>query len=434
MIEETTKKLIFLVKTRLFKNSFYTAISLIFIGLTPFIFNLLVARSFGPTTLGEINVTINFCLIITIFITNFFGSAGNKFLAEFRGRRNQSNFIYTLRIIFLGSISTLIIAGISLFFLWEYLSMKFLLPENLLLPIVIYIFLRTIYILLRKTLYGMDLVKAYTKNEILSAIVMFTMTIYVCYYHLPKFLIHTYLVSYLCFLVLGINTLLRNFNHIIKTMDMTNNFSEKIVLRKFSLYGLMSMIGTVASTGTGYLSVIVTGIYLNHSEAGIYTAVISIVSLLMFFPKLFIQVFLPEFSKLFGQGEKKKIIKIFKKTFSILFLFSFCICFILFFLSKHILFLFGEEFANGSLLLKIIIPSIFIRMISIPCNAFLSGTKYILIPNLGGIIIFIVSLATWFCFVPEYKEIGIAIGYSFGIIIGIGYQIFMSFKKLKTFN
>ena len=117
-----------------------------------------------------------------------------------------------------------------------------------------------------------------------------------------------------------------------------------------------------------------------------------------------------------------------------LFLFSLIICFVLFLLSNHILFLFGEEFGNGSLLLKIIIPSIFIRMISVPCNAFLSGTKYILIPNISGIIIFIISMVTWFFFIPEYQEIGIAIGYSLGIIVGIGYQIFMSFKKLQTFN
>ena len=54
-------------------------------------------------------------------------------------------------------------------------------------------------------------------------------------------------------------------------------------IKKLSSYGFVSMIGTVASTGTGYLSVIVTGIYLNHSDAGIYTAVLSIVSVLMFF-------------------------------------------------------------------------------------------------------------------------------------------------------
>ena len=89
-------------------------------------------------------------------------------------------------------------------------------------------------------------------------------------------------------------------------MDKTYRFSKKNVLKNFSRYGFVSMIGTVASTGTGYLSVIVTGIYLNHSDAGIYTAALSIVSVLMFFPKLFIQVFLPEFSKLFGQNRENE--------------------------------------------------------------------------------------------------------------------------------
>ena len=65
--------------------------------------------------------------------------------------------------------------------------------------------------------------------------------------------------------------------------------------------------------------------------------------------------------------------------FFMLFLFSLIICLLLFFLSETILNLFGEDFASGNTILIIIIPSIFIRMISIPCNAFLSGTKYIYI-------------------------------------------------------
>ena len=155
----------------------------------------------------------------------------------------------------------------------------------------------------------MDLVKQYAQNEIYSAIIMFIMIFYVSYYQLPNFFI-TYIFNKLfIFLILGINTLLKNFNDIKATMDKTNSFSKKNVLKNFSRYGFVSMIGTVASTGTGYLSVIVTGIYLNHSDAGIYTAALSIVSVLMFFPKLFIQVFLPEFSKLFGQGEKTKIVQ-----------------------------------------------------------------------------------------------------------------------------
>ena len=433
LIDEKINKILHFLKSRLFKNSFYTGLALIFIGLIPFTFNYLIGRTFGATILGKINVTINFCLIITIFISNFFGSAGNKFLAEFRGSKNLENFIYTSKIIFFGSSTILILTGCILFLGWDYFSMKYSLPNNLFYPIILYIFLRTIYILLRKTFYGMDLVKQYAKNEIYSAIIMFLMILYVSYYQLPNLLLHTYLVSYLFFSILGINTLFKNFNYVKATMDKTNSLSKKNVLKKFSRYGFVSMIGTVASTGTGYLSVIVTGIYLNHSDAGIYTAALSIVSVLMFFPKLFIQVFLPEFSKLFGQGEKTKIVQIFKKTFFMLFLFSLIICLLLFFFSETILTLFGEDFASGKTILMIIIPSIFIRMISIPCNAFLSGTKYILIPNIGGIIILVVSLISWSFFIPEYNEAGVAMGYSLGIIIGIGFQIISAMLKLKSF-
>ena len=434
LTEKKFNKLFPILRSRLFKNSFYTGLALIFIGLIPFVFNFLVGRTFGAGVLGKVNITINFCLIITIFISNFFGSAGNKFLAEFRGSRDSDSFLYTLKIILFGSSGILLITGIVLFFLWDYLSVKFSLPSELFFPIILYIFLRTIYILFRRVFYGMDLVKQYAQNEIFSALIMLTSIFYLCYNNLSDFLVHAYIVSYSFFFIFGINTFIKNFDQIISRLDIKNNISKKYVLKDFSKYGLVSMIGTVASTGTGYLSVIVTGIYLNHSEAGIYTAALSIVSILMFFPKLFIQVFLPEFSKLFGQGDKRKIVYIFKKTFFTVLVFSLFICLFLFFLSEELLGFFGKDFSSGSLILKIIIPSIFIRMVSVPCNAFLSGTKFIIIPNIGGIIIFIISFISWIILIPKYYETGVALGYSIGVIIGIGYQIISALFKLKSFT
>ena len=122
----------------------------------------------------------------------------------------------------------------------------------------------------------------------------------------PNFLIHTYLVSYFIFLILCIFTLSKNFKKTTSSMDRINNFSKNDVLKAFSRYGLVSMVGTVASTGTGYLSVIVTGIYLNHAEAGVYTAVLSIVSILMFFPKLFIQFFFQNSLNYLVKVQKRK--------------------------------------------------------------------------------------------------------------------------------
>ena len=194
------------------------------------------------------------------------------------------------------------------------------------------------------------------------------------------------------------------------------------------------MVGTVASTGTGYLSILIIGMYLSNSDAGIYSSVLSIVSILMFFPKLFTQVFLPEFSKLFGEGDRSKILQIFKQSIWLMLAISTTVCLLLFLFSGNILSLFGQEFSTGSTILNIILPSVFIRMVSIPFVSFLSGTKYVIYPNIGGIVILVTSLIFWIIFVPKFHLVGIALGYTIGIIVGIGYQIIIAIIKIKSFN
>ena len=96
--------------------------------------------------------------------------------------------------------------------------------------------------------------------------------------------------------------------------------------------------------------------------------------------------------------------------------------------------MFGQEFSTGSTILNIILPSVFIRMVSIPFVSFLSGTKYVIYPNIGGIVILVTSLIFWIIFVPKFHLVGIALGYTIGIIVGIGYQIIIAIVKIKSFN
>ena len=435
MIEEKVKKNInFFFSQRLIKNSFYTGLALGFVGIIPFTFNFLVARSFGREILGSINITLSFCLIITIFITNFFGSAGNKYLAEYRGSRKLEHFRFVLKVMLGTPLIILSIISIILSWNWTYFSNKFSLQEDLLIPIIIYIFVRSFYILFRRTLYGIDLVKSYTANEIISDLIMLSAIGYVTYNKQSSFLIECYLLSYFIFCLLSTGTLLKRFESIKNNLNMSSHFDKRRVIKKFTHYGFVSMLGTVASTGTGYLSIIVIGIYLSNSDAGIYSSVLSIVSVLMFIPKLFTQVFLPEFSKLFGEGDRPRILQIFKQSNWLMLTISTTVCLALFFFAEIILSLFGQEFSKGSTILKIILPSVFIRMISIPYVSFLSGTKYVIYPNIGGIVILVTSLISWITLVPSFHLTGIAIGYTIGIVIGIGYQIIVALIKIKTFN
>ena len=431
MIEE---KASIALSKRLIKNSLHTGLALVFVGLVPFAFNFLIARTFGRETLGTINISLSFCLMITIFVTNYFGTAGTKFLAEYRGRKNLEHFILVFKITFLGPLIILTIIGLVLISNWEFFSRTFSLPLELATSLLAYIFIRSFYIIIRRVFYGIDLVKSYALNEIISAIVMLISLVLVCYANKPDLLIECYLLSYTLFCLLGLKTLLGKFKSITNGMISNKEFSTREIVGPFSNYGAISMIGTVASTSTGYISIIVTGIYLTHSDAGLYSSVLAIVSVLMFVPKLFTQVFFPEFSKLFGEGDKQKILQIFNQTTKVMLAVSTFVCLIVFVFSEEIISIFGKDFSNGSLILRIILPSLFVRMISIPFVSFLSGTKYVIYPNIGGLIILAISTISWFILVPKYQLIGITIGYTIGIIIGIGYQIIMAILKIKKFT
>jgi O-antigen/teichoic acid export membrane protein len=151
----------------------------------------------------------------------------------------------------------------------------------------------------------------------------------------------------------------------------------------------------------------------------------------MFIPKLATQVLLPEFSKLFGENNKKGISTLLQDSLKALTTVAFIICFLVFIFSEQILLSFGPEFQTGSLVLKIMLPSIFIRIISIPFVSFLSGTNFIVHPNIGGLIILFISILLWIALVPSFELVGIAIGYTAGVLIGIGYQIYIAISKLK---
>ncbi|MFL2982986.1 MAG: oligosaccharide flippase family protein [Candidatus Neomarinimicrobiota bacterium] len=419
---------------RLIKNSFYTGLALAFVGVTPFTFNFLVARTFGKEALGSVNLVLSFCLLITIFITNFFGSAGNKYLAEYRGSKDHNKFIYVFKIMGLGPIILLSIISLTLSHYWLYLTVKFSFDPSILATIILYIFCRSYYILIRRALYGMDLVKPYTINEIISNLIMLIFLIYFCQTKQYDSLISCYVISYFTFFIFGIIIFIKTYNPLKNLMPISKNFPKQVVLKKFNHYGFVSMIGTVASTGTGYISMIIIGIYLDHADAGLYSSVLSVISILMFIPKLFTQVFLPEFSKLFGEGEKEKISQIFNRTIWYMLFIATILCITVFIFSNHILSVFGKDFVNGNVILLILLPTVFIRILSIPFVSFLSGTKYILYPNIGGVIIFVISLISWLILVPDLKLLGIALGYSIGNFSGISYQILMAILKIRKFK
>ena len=69
-----------------------------------------------------------------------------------------------------------------------------------------------------------------------------------------------------------------------------------------------------------------------------------------------------------------------------------------------------------------------------PIVTFLYATKYVIYPNIGGIMILFSSVVAWMVLTPIYKLNGIAFGYLIGVIIGIGYQMITGLIIFKSFS
>ena len=299
---------------------------------------------------------------------------------------------------------------------------------------IFYIFGRTYYIVIRKVYYGIDLIANYTFTEIISDITILISIFTICHIGSASLLLYTFTFGYLIFSLIGLVIFFLKYKIITKHLKPTKHFNYKIIFYKYSKYGLITMIGNASSAGTSYLSMLFIGFYLSNSEAGIYSSVLAIISIVMFIPRLFSQVLLPEFSNLFGSGK----IRLLKNTMLISTLFLSIIgVFVmlpLFIFSNGILSLFGSSFVDGSQILRIMAPAVFIRIVSVPIVTFLSSTKYVIYPNIGGVIILITSVTTWMILTPIYKLNGIALGYLIGTIIGIGYQIIAGLIKFGFYT
>src|SRR5205085_729656 len=151
-----------------------TVLALIFAGLVPFGFNLLVARAYGPAVLGGISVVLGLALFLGQ-VPSTVGIAATKFMAEALGRGDESaaraifQFLFTLNL----GLTALLTGAMVIAAPWIHQALHVpvgavLLGAALLLVYSLYLFLKSVY-------YGIQQVGAYVWNEIISDLAFFAL-------------------------------------------------------------------------------------------------------------------------------------------------------------------------------------------------------------------------------------------------------------------
>ena len=180
-------------------------------------------------------------------------------------------------------------------------------------------------------------------------------------------------------------------------------------------YGIIALIGTMASMSKAYIANIFTGIYLSTEQVGFYSAAVSITAILLYSPTIMGRVLLPTMSSSYGEGDACAIRKLLAVATLWLSLISLFLGFIFIILSEEILvILFKPAFSEATLSLQMLILGLCLSTIIVPSVSALSGTKFVKIPNSAGVIGLFVSLALWPILIPRFGINGTAIGYIAG--------------------
>src|SRR3954470_19960793 len=151
-----------------------TVLALIFAGLVPFSFNLLVGRTYGSAVLGGISVVLGRALFLGQVPTTV-GIAATKFMAEALGRGDESaardifQFLFTLNLGLTALLTGAMVVAASWIHQVLHVSIgAILLGAALLLVYSLYLFLKSVY-------YGIQQVGAYVWNEIISDLAFFAL-------------------------------------------------------------------------------------------------------------------------------------------------------------------------------------------------------------------------------------------------------------------
>lgn len=399
----------FLVKT-LIKNSIFTAIILIFVGLRRLIFNIFIGRNFGAAELGVVNIALATVFLLGPFVS-FFKGATTKYMSEYLGKGDANSANAMFRIGFFFTLILSIVSIMIMFIFYDWFIYKTNVGANNFLYVVVLIPLSAFYLHYQLIYYGINKVKHYFIMEFLANIVFFIFLGISVYYYKSAFLL-PFILTYLLFFMIS--------TYFFKSYFKPIPADNKIITLKATKFSSYLLIGNLVGVVGREFSVLITSSYVSTLWLGYYVAAFTLLKPLNLIPSVLRPVIYPSQSYQFGKGRFDLISKTLNESTRWLAVLTSFMCGIYILLSDFILeVMFSSSFTMASLTMQILAIGMFCAIITVPSNNTLTGTKYVRTQTIISIIYLIAMVIPWIFLIPVYGIIGTAIG------IGLSELIFM---------
>ena len=402
-----------------------TVLALIFAGLVPFGFNLLVGRAYGSAVLGGTSVVLGLALFLGQ-VPSTVGIAATKFMAEALGRGDETaardifQFLFTLNL----GLTALLTGAMVVAAPWIHQALHVpvgavLLGAALLLVYSLYLFLKSVY-------YGLQQVGAYVWNEIISDLAFFALLAAVFVVRASSWLLLPFVVNNAIFAGIAGYQLRPYFRHFrwISPAERTE------ILRYWVVNGL----GSAASIGRTALGPTIAGLFLTHRAVGLYAAAVALTAPLQLMPRALALVLFATMARLHGAGQASSVRELLDVSTEWLVLALGLLCGLLIVNATAILaFLFHRpEYAQATTATQLVVCGAYLLMISSPAISALSSTTYVWIPTIASLLGLGTSLAVWLLLIPPLGITGAGLGFAAGSAVTGSIPAFCAYRLIGT--
>ena len=380
-----------------------------------FFFKVYLSRVLGADALGIYSLGITIIGVLGIFLSFGYGNGLIRFVSKYKATQNYKNLISYLTNTSIINLCVVLPISFLFYFFPEIIADNILKTPSLKECVPLFglmMFINSFLILAEQTIRGLQEVK---KSTIINTFLRlpFKIGLVVLFFNwgwrLEGYIIAEILGSVLAFifLIILIKRLLPNLTDFKRA-----NFNNEE--KKYSLNLLIT--NSVLALGR-HGDKIVLVYFFSPFELGIYSVTLTIAAFIPLVLTSVNSIFSPIISQLHSQNKLKDLRHYFQLSGRYIFLLSFPLMVFIFLFSKSIMFLFGNDFIQGSVLLSLIV---FGQLINVSM-----GSVGLMLQMTGlekpmrdiSIVTSLISFLLYFVLISKWGLVGLGVVYIFNILL-----------------
>lgn len=409
------------------RSSLLTMLAIAALGITRLVHISLVGRSVpeGDPTLALVGVLIGVTLTAGLFLPGGLSSASSKFISYHLGRGDPATAQAVYRLLswigYASSAALGAVVGIG--------ALLFGVPGPDAFSVGLLTFVFSVYSIEKAALYGFGRVASYVRLELIGSSLAIAATVVV---------VASGWRAYLLPLTLGYAVLI--FGAWLALRRSSTTVSPRAVLgsvpagdrREIAGYVALASLGGLAAAGFLQSLPLIASVYTTHVEVEHFVTTVSLVAPLFFLPRALGMALFPAMAHAHGAGDLASVRKQADLSTRGLFAFLAPLFVLAIILSRQILILvFGPRFADGALVLQVILVATFLMVTQVGAvNALSSGSpRLVRIPVSSAVAGCLSAIVATIPLGLMLGELGIALAYLIAAAISASGPLTMAARR-----